>query len=78
MIDPILAAAGGGAAVYIVQLVLKKTIGTQHVTVKECENCETKQAVGNIQDLCVELAIKAGVPVQVALKAVKGRRSNSG
>ena len=76
--DPVLAAAGGGAAVWVVQTVLKKTLGTKHVTSKECEDCETRKAVSNIQDLVVELAIKAGVPVHEAIQAVKGRRKTDG
>ena len=69
--DPMLSAAGGAVIGWLIPMVLKKTIGTRHITVRECENCEMRRAVSMIQDMVTELAIKAGVPVHEAIRAVR-------
>ncbi|WP_027715828.1 hypothetical protein [Desulfuromonas sp. TF] len=50
------------------RLLNRSTVGTRYRTEKDCANCETRRAVGEIRSMVRELAIKAGVPVHEALK----------
>lgn len=62
--DVIVATLFGSAIGWLIPNFFKRTLGTRYRTEKDCDQCETRQAVQEIRTLVVELAIKAGVPAQ--------------
>lgn len=60
----------GIVVTYLMQLFLKRTVGTSYRTQTQCEECSVRASMNVIRALVVELAIKAGVPAHEVAKIV--------
>jgi len=60
----------GIVVTYLVQLFLKRTVGTSYRTQSQCDDCSVRSSMNVIRKLVVELAIKAGVPPHEVAKIV--------
>lgn len=54
----------------LVQIFIRKTIGTNYRTQNQCDDCSVRASMTVIKTLVVELAIKAGVPAHEVAKIV--------
>ena len=74
--EMILMATVGASLGWGVPRLLTRVLGTSYRTEKQCQECDTRQAVHDIRHMVQELAIKAGVPVHEALKVGAGLGQN--
>lgn len=68
--ESVLIFIGGLLVAWLVRQFLKRTIGTNYRTQRQCDDCSVRASMNVIRALVVELAIKAGVPPHEVAKIV--------